>query len=68
MSLKWDYILYKEEQRYILSVECGTIGNFEVRIVLSEAQVNEYKTKDAAFLDVLAQQIRDNPHKYAASH
>ena len=50
----------------VLSVSCGTIGVFEVEVILDPSQRAAYDARALPFLDRLAADIRYSPHKYMA--
>lgn len=60
----WNYILYSHENELILSVLCGTVAHYDVEVKLDKEQKAEFKLQGEAFLDNLAQQIRENPFPY----
>ena len=62
---KWTYTLYESDGNYFLSAICGDAAMYElnVPIALSDA---EKAICDISYLDKLAKEIADNPHKFAA--
>lgn len=60
----WNYILYCTDNRYILSVVCGTSALYELNIPLS-ADETTLSLSDPSYLDCLAAEIRSNPHVYS---
>ena len=60
----WNYTLISESNKYFLSVLCGTVGMFEVKIELTEEEEKSYVKKGAEYIDKLADQIRNNPGEY----
>ena len=61
----WNYVLYKNQGEYILSVVCGTVGLYEIEVKLNSEQRLNYENEDEGFIDELAQKIRDNPILYS---
>ena len=62
---QWNYTLSKNlMDEYILSVVCGTAGLYDIEIVLNDKQITEFKKRGEAYIDDLAQIIRDNPSDY----
>ncbi len=62
---QWNYILYKnDDNEYTLSVLCGTVGLYDVKVKLNDEQVNDYLEKGEEYLDLFAQKIRSNPLEY----
>lgn len=61
----WSYTLYETDGQYVLSVLCGSAAMYELNIPLEPDDVARV-TSDGAFLDSLATEIRDNPHRFAA--
>ena len=65
LKKQWVYTLYKtENNEYIFSVVCGTIGIFEVDITLSVDQIKKYENQGEVFLDELAAKVRYSPESY----
>jgi hypothetical protein len=60
----WNYILYEQEQGFLFSVTCGTVAIFEISIVLNTQEVKHFQEQGQAFLQTLADRIRDNPNEY----
>ena len=59
----WYYILYRSDQGLLLSVRCGTVGLYEVTVLLTEAEQARYLA-DEDYLDELAAAIRYSPDSY----
>jgi hypothetical protein len=57
----WDYTFIKSNDKYVLSVLCGTIGLFEIEIVLNNEENEEYRIKGNEYIDSLAKRIQNNP-------
>jgi hypothetical protein len=56
----WSFALYKLDDRYILSVACGTAGPYDLNIPISETDARQLRR-----LRALAQEIREHPARYA---
>lgn len=64
----WNYTLYQKETQLILSVICGTVGLYEVNIILTPEEMELYKKEGIAYTDQLAENIRYDPDKYGERH
>lgn len=63
----WDWMLFRDAaDDLVLSVVCGTIGVFEVEVILDPSQRAAYDAEGTPFLDRLAADIRYSPRKYMA--
>lgn len=60
----WEYILYKENQKYLLEVVCGGAAMFELKITLNSEEVNGYLSHGESYIDQLAEKIRNSPGQY----
>lgn len=60
----WSYTLYRDGERYILSVVCGGVGMYELNIPLDDEEVRV--VGDQAEVAKLAKKIRDESSQYAA--
>lgn len=60
----WEYILYKDNQKYLLEVICGSVAMFELKITLNNDEVDGYLTHGKIYIDQLAEKIRNSPSKY----
>jgi hypothetical protein len=63
---RMSWVFYKDNDEYILSVVCGTVGIFETVVKLSASEVSSYTEKGDDFIDNLAAQIRFKPENYAS--
>jgi|JI8StandDraft_2_1071088.scaffolds.fasta_scaffold04777_2 hypothetical protein len=61
---EYDYILYEDKGKYILSVLCGTIAVFDVTIMLNQEETAEYLQKGETFLDYFSSTIRSYPEDF----
>lgn len=57
----WNYILYKTEEKLIISVLCGSSANYLVNLELNKSEVNLYKENGLVFINQLAEIIRERP-------
>ena len=64
----WTYILYKYQDKYILSVMCGSIALYDVNIIVDDSIIKQFENKGITVLDELASIIRDNSDKYSQEH
>ena len=62
---RMSWVFYQNNDEYILSVVCGTVGIFETVIKLSTDEVNSYTEKGDEFIDNLASKIRFKPEGYS---
>lgn len=60
----WFYILYREEEKYILSVTCGTSAVFDLEILLDQDEIKSLLEKGEPFVEELAGQIRNDPDAF----
>lgn len=60
----WNWMLYKSDESFILSVLCGSVGMFTREIVLSIDEVSEYLEHSDKAIEKVAQSVRSNPEKY----
>jgi len=65
---QWNYMLCQKNDDLIFSVICGTIGLFEVNIILNSNEVNSFKEKGEEYLKELAEQIRSSPSLFNDRH
>lgn len=65
----WEYTLYQgKDNNLIFSVLCGSVGLYDTNIQLNEEEKVEFEKKGQSFLDILAEDIRQNESKYNARH
>lgn len=65
LTKRWNYSLQENKKgEIIISVLCGTVGLYEIEIVLSETEKKNFRDDGEFFLDELANDIRNNPSKY----
>lgn len=65
----WSYILYQDDNNsLIFSVLCGSSAIYETNIKFNEQEKSEFEKKGQNFLDVLAEDIRQNEAKYNSRH
>ncbi|WP_353777156.1 hypothetical protein [Winogradskyella sp. 3972H.M.0a.05] len=66
ITKQWNYRLsVNSSNEHILSVVCGTVGLYEVEVILTANQVEAYKSKGESMLDEIAEAIRKNPQHYS---
>ncbi|MPS74729.1 MAG: hypothetical protein E2590_16470 [Chryseobacterium sp.] len=61
----WEYVLYKEEQKYLLEVVCGTSAIFEITIALNKEEVEGYLSDGEDYISQLAERIRNSPNQFS---
>lgn len=64
LDKRWNYQFIKDNDKYILSVMCGTVGLFEVDIELNKQQIASYKKNGLDFIEKYVKEIRANPNHY----
>lgn len=64
IDIPWNYTLYIENGKYLLSVLCGTVGMFEITVVLNKVEKQEFEKSGKEFIENMAFEIRDNPEKW----
>ena len=64
LDKRWNYQFIKDNDKYILSVMCGTVGLFEVDIELNKQQIASYKKNGINFIEKCVKEIRANPNHY----
>ena len=64
LKKRWSYVLYESGQNYILSVLCGTVGLYELRIQLNEEEVAMYKADGVGYIENLVKTIQAEPDNY----
>lgn len=62
----WQYILYKDNQKYLLEIVCGGAAIFELKIALNSEEIDDYLSDGEIFIDKLAEKIRNSPGEYLA--
>jgi hypothetical protein len=60
----WSYTLKRNGSDLTLSVLCGTVGLYEVSIILNENENELFLKQGENFIDTLANNIRSNPESY----
>lgn len=65
----WEYSLYQtDDNNFLFSVLCGSIAMDLVNFQLNKEERNEFEEKGQIFLDVLAEDVRQNQSKYNSRH
>lgn len=62
------YILYQHEDRFFISVLCGTVGLYELEIELNEEEIKTYLSRDQSFLDDFSRKVSSSPKSYSHRH
>lgn len=57
----WDYILYRDGERLLLVVLCGTVGLFEWAVELTAGERADWERDGLEGLEPLARAIQGNP-------
>ena len=68
LQVSWTYTLYRHEERFFLSVVCGTVGLFETDVELTSAEIADYRKLGKESVDALAKAISDAPKAYNDRH
>ena len=64
----WDYILYEDGDRLILSVVVGGVAMYEVNVVLNAAESGAYRQKGMEGLKSLLADIQLHPQQFKERH
>jgi hypothetical protein len=65
MEKPWAYTLYQIEERgFVLSVLCGDVAMYQLNIPLDQ-ETGSKAIADDIFLEEYANDVRDNPARYA---
>jgi hypothetical protein len=68
LQVPWSYTLYRNDERFFLSVVCGSVGLFERDIELSEEEIGAYRSLGKEAIDALASKINHEPSSYEDRH
>jgi hypothetical protein len=61
----WDYTFSRNDTgELVLSVLCGSVGLFEIDIVLNHEETEQYNKNGETSIDQLAGRIRYNPNDW----
>jgi hypothetical protein len=63
-NAEYMYKLYQNGEQLVMSVVCGGIGMYEVRVVLNEEERLQYVESGDSFLNELAYDIAKNTQNY----
>lgn len=64
----WDWMLLREAGgALVLSVVCGTVGLYEVEVVLGAESLAAYASEGLGFIERLAADVRDHPGDYLSA-
>jgi hypothetical protein len=61
----WDYNFYKDEDKYILSVVCGSVALFEIKIQLNSEELKAFDEGGDGYIDKLAKEIQYSPSSFS---
>ena len=64
LKKQWEYVLYQNGQDFILSVVCGTVVLFDIKVILTKSEIEEYKQDGEVSIGQLADKIRNNPDEW----
>jgi hypothetical protein len=53
----WNYTFSENNEKYYLSVMCGSIAMFEINIELNPSEIANYKDKGFCFIDETAKKF-----------
>jgi hypothetical protein len=61
----WEYTFSKKDNGdLLLSVLCGSVGMFELDIILNQEETGEYNKEGETYIDQLAKQICYSPNDW----
>lgn len=61
----WDWMLLRDsEGRLIVSVVCGSVGLYEVEVILDDETIAAYEADGIAVIERLAADIAEHPSRY----
>ena len=63
----WLWVLFKLNDRYFLSVCCGSVGIFTIEVELESFEVVRYESEGVQFIDELSAKVRGNPTQYGSA-
>lgn len=61
ISKPWGYTLVGQNEDLFLSVLCGSVALFELKVKLDGNECLLYKESGAYYIDLLAKRIQNNP-------
>ncbi|MDO5105961.1 hypothetical protein [Capnocytophaga sp.] len=61
---KWDYSFYIEDDKYILSVICGSVALYEVKIQLNFKEIETFNVEGESYIIKLVKEIQYSPSKF----
>ena len=62
-QVNWGYTLYQTDSGKVLTVACGTVGIYEVSILLSEEECRQLAADDK-YVERLAARVSGDPHGF----
>lgn len=60
----WMFTFEKENNDYYLSVLCGTVVMFEIKIKLNEEEKNNYLLSGETYIVELVESIKNSPNNW----
>lgn len=57
----WNYILYEDNGRYILSVTCGRSAVYQKEIYLNNGEIKLFREQGECYIGQLADNVRNSP-------
>ncbi|MCD2258409.1 hypothetical protein [Psychroserpens luteolus] len=65
----WSYTLEKtKSESYILTVVCGSIGIYEIKIALNPEEIQKFITHGESYIVQSVRNIQESPSKYTHRH
>lgn len=61
----WDYSFHKYKNMYILSVVCGSVALFEIKIELNKEELKRYKEEGHNYIERLVRDIQFSPSAFS---
>jgi hypothetical protein len=61
LQKEWFYTLELLSEQYILSIVCGSIGIYDVKIQLNSEEIKQFNDKGEVFIEQLAEAVRFSP-------
>ncbi len=58
------YSLEHDDSGFVLSILCGSLAMYEVKIKLTEEEIDTYEKQGKKFLDLLANEISHSPNRF----
>lgn len=61
----WSYTFFEDDNKYFLSVLCGSSALFEINLILEEEETALYNTFGEDYIESLAINVKEDPSKYS---